>query len=264
MTSRVAVRAISAARNFLFDLDGCIWYGDDLAPGAQAIVRDLRERGVRVGFLTNASVGDAAHLANKLAELGIPAEEGDVIAPLTVLAQHPLFETRRRALVLAVPAVERELMRHDIEVVADAGSADIVVIGKDPDLTYDSLARAVHALDQGAALLALNLDPAVPGSGGRRWPGVGAIAAALTTASGVEAELIGKPNPMFFRFALERFGMEPGQTVMVGDRSDTDIRGGRAAGLATVLIGTLQASLPESDTPDMHVETLEELRRLIG
>lgn len=251
---------LAYAQSYLFDLDGCIWFGDQLAPGADALVRDLRASGARLGFLTNASVADAAGLAAKLERLGIPAGAEDVLAPLDVLVRHPRIRGNPAVLVLGVDDIRRTLTDAGATVVDAAEDADVVVLGKDPDLTYARLAEATHALDLGAGLVALNADASVPGSGGRRWPGVGAIAAALTTASGVRPDVVGKPSAYFFDIALDKFAMERERTVMVGDRPDTDIRGGNAAHLTTVLVGDAEPR-EERDEPDLRVADLFELQR---
>lgn len=261
--TREATRPLQGVAHLMFDLDGCLWFGEQLAPGAAELVRDLRAAGLRVAFLTNASVASASGLAEKLARLGIPAREEEVVAPLDVLADHGAFRTARRALVLGGPPVRACLEGRGIEVAERAEGAEVVVVGKDAGLTYGQLAEATHALASGARLLALNLDASVPGEGGRRSPGVGAIAAALSTASGVTPELVGKPSELFFRHALAQFGMPPDTTAMVGDTPATDVRGGRAVGVRTVLVGPAPRGARVSDPreqADLQVTDLAALR----
>lgn len=250
--------------SWLFDLDGCIWIGNALTPEAADLVADLRAQGCRVGFLTNTSWTDAAGTAAKLDRLGVPATARDVVTPLSVLLEAEAFRRAPRVLVLATDAVARLLIEAGIEVVADAHEADLVLVGKDEELVYADLAEATEALVCGADLVALNLDPSVPGAGGRTVPGVGAIVAALTTASGVEPELVGKPSRAFFEHALVHFGMAARRTVMVGDRADVDVRGGNAAGLHTILVGAGTTAGEGADAPSARFADLGGLRDAIA
>ncbi len=244
------------ARNWLFDLDGCIWYGDELAPGAARLVADLRASGATLGFLTNTSSTDAAGVAEKLRRLGIPATGADVVTPMSVLMHQEVFAVPRRVLLVGTEDIHQILEQNGVRIVAEAADAEVVVVGKDEHLTYDSLAEATQALVLGAHLVALNLDPSVPAAGGRTIPGCGAIVAALTTASGVEPTLVGKPSAAFFEHALEHFGMDRDTTVMVGDRADVDIRGANAVGLETVQVGRHTEAQEVGDVPDLQVEDL--------
>lgn len=269
--------ALTRVRDYLLDLDGCLWFGDTLAPGAAELVAALRAHGAKVGFLTNASVASSAELAAKLRRLGVPAHADDVIAPLDVVAEHEALRPPARAFVLGTPAVRAYLVGRERRMTEAADTADVVVLAKDPELTYARLAEATEALCRGARLLALNLDARVPSSGGRTLPGVGAIAAALTTASGVRPELIGKPAAAYFERALAAFGMEASRTAMVGDTVETDVRGGRRAGLRTVLVASDEAEhrddarsrggFGEDDgddaTPDLRVRDLHALRQCL-
>lgn len=250
--------------SWLFDLDGCIWVGDALMPGAADVVADLRAEGCRVGFLTNTSWTDAAGVAEKLARLGIPAAADDVVTPLSVLSGLDAFRRSPRVLVLATDAVAEILAAGGVEVVAGAEGANVVLVGKDDELSYADLAEATEALVRGAELIALNLDPSVPGAGGRTVPGAGAVVAALTTASGAEPELVGKPSRAFFEHALAHFGMTAHRTAMVGDRADVDVRGGNAAGLYTILVGDGTIDAEDADVPNARVADLGDLRHALA
>lgn len=255
--------SLSGVRSLLLDLDGCVWYGNELAPGAAAFVRDARAAGLRLGFLTNISSGAGAAVATKLTRLGIPAEPLDVFAPLDALAEHPLMRDHPPTYVLGTRQVAAAVARLTHET-SDPNEATLVVLSRDAQLTYERLAEAVHVLHRGGKLLALNLDARVPVAAGRVVPGNGAIAAALTTASGVAAECVGKPAARFFVAAMERLGMEPATTIMVGDNLDSDIAGGNAAGLRTVHVGgdTFSAH-PQPPTPTVSVMGLPDLALLL-
>ncbi len=256
--------ALAGVRSLLLDLDGCVWFGDELADGAAEFVAGARAAGLKVGFLTNTSSGTSAGLAAKLTRLGIPATEETVLMPIDALARHPLLRGEPVTFVLGRPDVF-EAVAAITPVTTDPASASLLVISRDPEMTYDDLAAAGQVLVQGGAFLALNLDGRVPVTGGRIVPGTGAIAAALTATSGVTPLSVGKPSPFYFDVALERFGMERATTVMVGDNLDSDIAGGGAASLRTVHVGgsTFSALTPPPE-PTLSVSDLRKLGELLG
>lgn len=247
----------SGLRNVLFDLDGCLWFGGRLAPGAKKVVELLRARGYRVFFLTNGSGATAPDIGQKLQRLGIEALSHQVLAPLEVAHQHPLLASGAPALVVGKPLVAQALRAHGVEVVDDPALTRVVVVGNWGELSFSDLMPAMAALDQGAQLLALNLDRRVPTEAGM-IPGTGAIVAALTCACQVPALTVGKPTRFYFEQALARFGVESSQTLMVGDSPETDIAGGKRVGMSTALVGTALVQTDE-EKPDLRVGRLEEL-----
>lgn len=260
---RSAAAVLTGVRSLLFDLDGCVWYGSQLAPGAAELVAALRADGRGVGFLTNTSTHDSRSLAAKLVRLGIPAGPRDVLSPIDVLAEHPLLAGRPKVFVIGSQHVI-DAAAAATEVTEDPDAADLVVLARDPELDYLRLSQATHVLNRGGALLALNLDARVPVEGGRFLPGSGAIAAALTTATGTAAAVAGKPSPFFFQAALEWFGFAAPSTVMVGDNLDSDIAGAASVGMRSVLVGGdhFSAAHP-APVPDAEVSGLSALAELL-
>ena len=244
------------------DLDGCVWFGDRLADGAIELVRDLRASGRRVGFLTNTSNSRAAQVVAKLVRLGIAATEADVMLPLEALGDHPWLQARPPVWVLGPPEV-RAAVAESTPVAQTPDEAELLVLARDPAMTYADLADALQVLTRGGRMLALNVDPRVPVEGGRMLPGTGAIAAALSYASGVRPEVVGKPARVFFETALRRFGATPDRSVIVGDTLDSDIAGGAAVGMRTVLVGEASPStLDPSPVPDHRAGGLREVWEL--
>lgn len=243
--------------NVLFDLDGCLWFGRRLAPGAAEVVASLRSRGYAVFFLTNASAATADSLSERLSEMGIPAAAEEVMSPLSVAHRHPLLANGARAFAIGKAVVAQALRAAGVEVVSDADAAQTVVVGNSGDLRFADLTPALRALDRGASLLALNLDLRVPTASGFT-PGTGAIVAALEAAGGCKAEIVGKPTAFYFEQALQRFGIAADDSVMVGDSPATDVAGGRAAGMQTVLVGEARPA-GEAQQPDLQVAGLEAL-----
>jgi glycerol 3-phosphatase-2 len=201
------------------DLDGVIWRGDEAIAGAADGVAALRAAGAHVAFLTNNSSGRVSDYVAKLARMGIEARGVDVATSAQAAAALLHEELPRGSTVLACagPGVVEALERNAFFVV-DEGPADAVVVGWHHEFDFERLARASDAVRAGARYVATNLDPTYPAARGV-LPGAGAIAAAVTTAAGVQPVDAGKPNPPTVALVKSRFGR---RGVMVGDRPSTD------------------------------------------
>lgn len=255
---------LARTKAILFDLDGCLWFGDTPADGAPELLEDVRASGRRVGFVSNVSSTRAADVSAKLHRLGFTATPDEVIVPLDLLAAHPLLAGRPRALVIGNDAV-RAAVAEATKVTHDPQEAELVVLARDRAFDYGTLSDALQPLLRGAPLLALNVDARVPAEGGRIEPGAGALAASLETAAGVRAEVVGKPAPSFFQAALRRFGVDAAEAAIVGDTLDADIAGGSAAGMITVHVGTNRGSAHRTPpVPDHAVSDVRGVRALLG
>jgi 4-nitrophenyl phosphatase len=137
----------------------------------------------------------------------------------------------------------------------------VVVVGNDFDLTYERLAAAARAAAAGAPLVTPNVDPRLPLEAGDFLPGCGAIVEAVCVAAGVRPIVVGKPEPPLFRLALAALGLRPDEAAMVGDSVPSDVGGGRAAGMRTVLYAPDGAP---ADAADVVVRSFAELARLAG
>ena len=222
---------------FILDLDGCVWVGDEATPGSPEVVAELREAGKRVAFATNNSHAGTEDFVARLWKIGIRASLADVVTVGGAM-QHLLAETRhgRSAYVIGGDAMRRHVTDAGLRVMngTDLGSrAEVVVVGATFDVHYDDLRDAVLALHRGAELLATGRDPTYPQPDGP-WPGTGAILAAVEYASGRSAEIVGKPEPRLFETALDRLG--EGRTLVVGDRLDSDVAAAANAGLDAALV----------------------------
>jgi len=139
--------------------------------------------------------------------------------------------------------------------------ATVVAIGNDFDLTYERLAAAARAAAAGAPVITPNVDPRLPLEDGDFLPGCGAIVQAVCVAAGVQPIVVGKPEPPLFRMALARLGCRPQEAAMVGDSVASDVAGGRAAGMRTVLYAPDGAP---PDVADVVVRSFGELARAAG
>jgi HAD superfamily hydrolase (TIGR01450 family) len=252
--------------NVLLDLDGCVWVGESVTPGAPEAIAELRSAGKAVAFLTNNSRRSPEEYVRKLWSLGLRAALKEVVTAGAAV-QYVLADRRRgqRTYVIGSQA----MFRH----VADAGQrivnrtpreaeAELVVVAGHDAFNYGELQAATRALLQGAEMVAADRDRMFPAEDGMS-PGTGAILAALEYATDRTAEVVGKPAPEIFRTALDRLG--PGRTLMVGDRLDSDLAGATAAGLeaAIVLTGVTSRIDAESADEPAPVAIADDLRSLV-
>jgi len=251
---------------FLIDLDGVVWVGREPVPGSPEALAALLAAGKRIAFVTNNPGRRPEAYAERLRGLGVAVGTEQVItAGIAVARMAAAAADGGGAFVIGAPSLH--------EMVAAAGAsvlegeqgrrASVVVVSGHRGFDYDELLTAKRALDGGAALLATSHDPTMPMPGGE-WPGTGAVLAAVETASGRTAEIAGKPERHLFEMAREALGSPPpGRVAMVGDRLSSDVAGGRAAGLSTVLVlsgSTSRAAADAADPrPDHVVENLAAL-----
>lgn len=253
---------LSDLRGFAFDLDGCIWAGAVLLPGAKEIVAELRRRGKRVVFLSNNSRSLPESIVAKLGALGVEAALADVVTALELLGKEITRRFgRTRVLVLGTEEVAREVEAEGHSVVPPGRwkEARVVAVGNDPTFDYAKLKAASLAIAGGAGFVAVNVDPRLPVENGEFDPGAGSLVAAVAVASGARPVVVGKPNPPIFKNALERLGCAPHEAAMIGDSLRSDITGGLAAGMVTVWVAPPEAGASSQIRPRLRVASLQEL-----
>jgi len=254
---------LASVRGFVFDLDGCVWNGNELNPGARETLQRLVAAGRRIAFLTNNSRATAAEILARLHALGIDVAE-HAFTPLeiigTVIAER--FGPSR-VLVIGAPEVAAAVARagHTLVDPKDYAEAAVVAVGNDFDLTYERLTAASRVAARTGRFVTPNVDPRLPIEGGDFLPGCGALVAAVAAASGVAPLVVGKPEPPLFRMALARLGVTAAEAAMVGDSLPSDIRGARAVGMRTVLFAP---DGPASAEADVTIRSFSELARLTG
>jgi 4-nitrophenyl phosphatase len=250
-------------QGFVVDLDGCVWQGAVLNPGAGETLTALHRAGRGVAFLTNNSRATGDDIRAKLHGLGLGWVE-HALTPLEILGQ--VVAERfgpSRVLVIGSPELAGVVAAagHEVLGVADYQRATVVAVGNDFDFSYERLAAAARAAAAGATLVTPNVDPRLPIENGDFLPGCGAIVAAVSAAAGVTPVVVGKPEPPLFRIALRRLGLAPAQVAMVGDSVESDVAGGRSAGMRTVLYAPAGAA---ARAADVVVTSWAELGRLAG
>jgi HAD superfamily hydrolase (TIGR01450 family) len=254
---------LAALRGFVFDLDGCVWQGERLNPGAAETLGALHAAGRGVAYLTNNSRARGADVAAKLHRLGVTPTE-HALTPLEILGT--VIAERygpSRVLVIGAPelAAVVEQAGHALVDVTAWRQATVVAVGNDFDLTYERLASAARAAAAGAPVVTPNVDPRLPLEDGDFLPGCGAIVAAVCAAADVAPVVVGKPEPPLFRIALARLGLAPHEAAMVGDSVPSDMGGARAVGMRTVLYAPDGGP---SGAADVIVRSFDELARLAG
>jgi HAD superfamily hydrolase (TIGR01450 family) len=259
-------RAARRYAGFVLDLDGTVYLGERLIPGADRAITALRAAGRRVVFLSNKPIESRDAYAAKLGRLGIPTDSEDVINSSLVLAEYLARETPGASVVaIAEPPLIAELQRAGIVVTDRPERARWVVISFDRTFDYAKLDLAFRAVRCGAEPIATNPDRTCPVDGGE-VPDCAAMIGALEGCTGRTVELIvGKPSPIMARAALDRLGLPAEACLMVGDRPETDVRMGAAAGMDTALVltGVTDADrLPAGrDRPTYVLGSVAELER---
>lgn len=225
---------------YAFDLDGTVYLGDELLPGAAQTIAGLRVLGARVVFVTNKPLSTAAEYAAKLTALGIPTVESDVVTALDALVSY-LRERHpgRRLLLIAEEAVFERVAAEGFPVVDDPAQADVVVVSFDRTFSYAKLHAGFRAVrEHGAAIVATNPDPYCPTPDGG-LPDCAAMLAALEACTGARAEaVVGKPSRYMADTVVHRLGVAPAEVAVVGDRLATDVAMGKSVGGAGILVLT--------------------------
>lgn len=250
---------------YLIDMDGVLYRGTELIPGADQFIYQLRQRDIPFRFLTNNSQRTRLDIVAKLARMGIEIEEEHVftcaMATARFLAQQKPGGT---AFVIGEGGLLNALHQNGIAVVDH--DPDYVVVGEGRTFNLELVETAVKLIFKGAKLIATNMDPNCPTHNGIR-PGCGALVALLETATGVKAFSVGKPSPIMMRAARKELGLTTDETTMIGDTMETDILGGVQLGFHTVLVlsgGTKKDDLNHfAYRPDIVVDSLANLVQVL-
>ncbi|MFH1685123.1 MAG: HAD-IIA family hydrolase, partial [Candidatus Micrarchaeota archaeon] len=175
----------------IFDLDGTLFLGKTAIPGAAKKLEELRSKGIKMIFLTNAATRSRENLLEKILSMGLSAQKDEIYCSSYFLAKYiSEFHKGKTVYIVGEQGINDELGEHGIRVVDE--KADIVTVGLDRGFTYEKLANALKQLQNGAILLSSNKDTTYPTEHGV-MPGAGSIVAAVEAASGKEAISLGKP-----------------------------------------------------------------------
>jgi len=248
-------------KNYLIDMDGVLVSGRKLIPGASEFIQSLHEKGLGYLVLTNNSIYTPPDLSHRLQMLGLDINSERIFTSAMATArfldsQHP----QGKAFVIGESGLTDAI--YSIGYVTTDIAPDYVVLGETLSYNMVSITRAVQLVAAGARFIATNPDPTGPSENGI-VPATGALAALIEKATGVSPMFIGKPNPFMMRAALNFLGAHTEDTVMIGDRMETDIIAGVESGLETILVLTGIASRDDLQRypyqPSRVVQSLNEI-----
>lgn len=268
MTTPAAPVALHDA--YIFDLDGTIYLGDELLPGASRLIAELRRRGIPTRFLSNNPTKDPGEYAEKLAGLGIPTGIED-IANTVVTTTRWLQENHPDAVLFCIgeEPLKRALRGAGFRLSEDPSEIDIVIASYDRGFDYRKLQIAFDAIwfHKRAILIQTNPDRYCPFPGGRGEPDAAAMTAAIEAATGVRCEItLGKPSPLMLHEAMAGLDADVRNSVMVGDRLQTDIAMALGNDMLSALVLTGEATAADAaalEPGERPTYVLDRIDRLI-
>lgn len=256
----------SHIKALILDMDGVLWKGDAPLGDLPAVFRRIRARGLKFAFATNNGTKTPEEYQEKLRSLGVEVDASQVatsaLAVAFVLSQK--YPPGTKVFMLGGNGIRQALEEKGLEVlsVENAAQAQVFVMGIDRDINFQKMAEATLLVRRGVPFYATNPDKTFPTPRGE-IPGAGAWISVITTATGIEPLYVGKPSPFLMQLALERLGTKKEETLVVGDRLETDIAAAQAAGMpcALVLSGVSTREQAEAwqPRPDLIAGDLEEL-----
>jgi 4-nitrophenyl phosphatase len=244
------MQSFSNIRALIIDMDGVLWHGTQAIPGMKDFFQTLHELQIRFILATNNASLTPEQYVTKLDKMGITISEDQILTSGTATALYLselVTPSETNVFVIGVDGATQPLIEkgftltglYEVKNSPDKSTqgADIVVCGKDETLTWHKLATATLNIREGAKFIGTNADTTLPTEHGVTH-GNGAILAALTAATGVIPTIIGKPEPIMYQQALNLLGVNPDETVAIGDRLETDILGAVRTGIRSIMVLT--------------------------
>jgi NagD protein len=236
----------TSKQNLITDMDGVLISGRKPVPGAAEFIERLKEREIEYLVLTNNPVYTPRDLSHRLATLGLKIPEERLFT--SAMATARFLQTQRpqgTAYVIGESGLTEAI--HGVGYVITEVTPDYVVLGETTTYNLNHITKAIRLIEAGARFIATNPDPSGPTDEGL-VPACGAMAALIEKANGVSPFFVGKPNPLMMRSALNYLDVHSEDTVMVGDRMDTDIVAGVESGMETILVLTGVTDREDVDT----------------
>jgi 4-nitrophenyl phosphatase len=256
---------ISTIKGLILDMDGVLWRGSEPIGNLSDIFSRLQERGWKITLATNNATRTISQYVERLQSYGVIVEPWQIINSAIAVAQYlhdrfpqggPVYSIGETGLIEALD--HQGFYQSDEDVIA-------VIASMDRQLSYEKLRKATLLIRGGAPFIATNPDRTFPTPEGL-VPGAGSILAALEAACYKKPVITGKPSPAMYQIALARLGLAPCETLVVGDRPETDIAGAQAIGCRTALVLSGVTSLAEANiwhpTPDLIINDLEAISEL--
>ncbi|MBW0275779.1 HAD family hydrolase [Nocardia sp. MH4] len=220
--------------SYLTDMDGVLVHEDQLIPGADEFLTELRDNEIPFLVLTNNSIRTPRDLQARLRQTGLDIPEESIWTSALATATF-LDDQRPNGTAYVVGESGLTTALHEIGYVLTDVDPDYVVLGETRTYSFEAITTAIRLIDRGARFIATNPDATGPSRDGV-LPATGSVAALITHATGKDPYYVGKPNPLMMRSALRRIDAHSQTTVMIGDRMDTDVISGLEAGLRTILV----------------------------
>jgi len=223
----------------ILDMDGVVWRGDAPIGDLAAIFQRIRERGLKFVFATNNSTKTSEQYVAKLKEFGVEVEPWQVVtsSQAAARAMAQTYPHGTKALVIGEAGLRIPLEQEGFEIVSLEGApeAQVVVMGMDRGVSFEKISEATLLIRKGVRFYATNMDKTFPTPRGQ-IPGAGAWASVIITATNVEPIVAGKPFPFLMELSLEKLRSTNAETLVVGDRLETDIAAGQRVGCRTALV----------------------------
>ncbi len=249
--------------NYLMDMDGVLVHEEHLIPGADELLKELRDKDVPFMVLTNNSIYTPRDLRARLSRTGLDVPEEAIWT--SALATAKFLDSQRpngSAYVIGEAGLTTAL--HSIGYVLTDRDPDYVVLGETRTYSFEAITKAIRLVEAGARFIATNPDETGPSREGV-LPATGSVAALIERATGRAPYFVGKPNPLMMRSALRALGAHSENTLMIGDRMDTDVRSGLEAGLATILVLSGISTMETADRfPYRPTRTIGSVADLLG
>lgn len=234
MVNREIIEKIKGKRAFISDMDGVIYHGNKLLPGVPKFVEWLKKEQKKFLFLTNSSERTPKELQEKMSRLGIDLEENvfytSALATANFLASQ---KPRGTAYIIGEAGLINAL--YNAGYTMNNYNPDYVVVGDTRSYSFEKIEQAVNLVLKGAKLIGTNPDLTGPVESGI-VPATKALISPIELATGRSAYFVGKPNPLMMRIALKKIGCSNEETIIVGDRMDTDIIAGIESEIETLLV----------------------------
>jgi 4-nitrophenyl phosphatase len=257
----------SHIKALILDMDGVLWKADAPIGDLPAIFSRIRERGLKYVFATNNGTKTPEEYKQKLGELGVEIDSAQMVTSAMGVAfmLAKKFPKGTRIFVIGEEGVRAALKEKGFEIlnVENAQRAEVFVMGIDRNITFQKMMEATLLVRAGIPFYATNTDKTFPTPRGE-IPGAGAWISVIVTATGVEPIVAGKPFPYLMELSLEKLGTTKAETLVVGDRLETDIAAGQAIGCPTALVlsGVSQRSEANIWMPRINIIT-EDLSALV-
>ncbi len=257
------------------DMDGVLWQGSEPVVNIKRLFESIQEMGIQAFCVTNNSTRSISYYLDKLAGFGVSLDPSQIItsAEATAAFLATKYPQQGNIYVIGENGLREALKQRGFRIIGNGSQKEIVAVavGLDQKCSYRDLALAVRYIQQGAFFVGTNPDLTIPTPTGPA-PGAGTILKAIEVSSGVTPQIIGKPYPALFSLALSRANGLPEETIMIGDRLETDILGAQNMGLLTALvlsgISAMEQAGDWEPQPDIIAEdalqAIEEIRNKYG